>query len=218
MPRSENKAIARAVLDLYGKTFAQDLKIHPERDTPSQLFRLLVFALLSSARIRYAAAVQAAGALQKEGWSTARKMAAATWEQRVVVLNRNGYARYDESTSRMLQDTSDLLLDKYGGDLRRLREAAGRDPGRERDLLKECKGIGEVGASIFFREVQAAWDEVYPFADGPALKAANRLGLPETAAGLKGLTAKKDFPRLIVGLVRVQLDKGFDKVRQAAAS
>lgn len=51
-------------------------------------------------------------------------MAEATWRQRTDVLNRAGYARYDESTSRMLGDTAQLLLDRYRGDLRKLREEA----------------------------------------------------------------------------------------------
>ena len=57
------------------------------------------------------------------------------------MLNRSGYARYDESTSRYLEATSRLLLEDYRGDLRRLREAAGHDPKRERELLKQFKGM-----------------------------------------------------------------------------
>jgi hypothetical protein len=49
-----------------------------------------------------------------------------------------------------------MVVEKYGGDLRNLRKSAapgGRpDPARERKLLKEFKGIGDVGANIFFRE------------------------------------------------------------------
>jgi len=70
----------------------------------------------------------------------------------VRVLNRAGYARYDESTSRMLGDTCALLLERYRGDLRKLREEAGHDPQRERALLKEFKGLGDVGVDIFSRE------------------------------------------------------------------
>jgi len=84
----------------------------------------------------------------------------------------------------MLGDTAKMLLDKYQGDLRRLRAAAERDPGRERALLKECKGIGDVGADIFCREAQVAWNELFPFADRRALETAGRLGLEDDAARL----------------------------------
>lgn len=64
-------------------------------------------------------------------------------------VNKAGYARYDEKTSRMLADTSNLLMKCYHGDLRERREAAERDPARERKLLMGCKGVGEVGGDIF---------------------------------------------------------------------
>ena len=49
-------------------------------------------------------------------------MRAATWQQRVNALGRGGYRRYDERTSTMLGDGAALLLDRYAGDLRRLRD------------------------------------------------------------------------------------------------
>ncbi len=75
----------------------------------------------------------------------------------------------------MLGDTAQFLLEKYDGDLRKLRAEAGRDPKIERKLLKECKGIGDTGVDIFFREAQSAWGELRPFADKKALKAAGKL-------------------------------------------
>jgi len=50
-------------------------------------------------------------------------------------VNQAGDARCDEKTSRMLADTSSLLMKRYHGDLRKRREAAERDPARERKLL-----------------------------------------------------------------------------------
>jgi len=177
---SEAKIIA-ALMKKHGRTYSGELGIKMESATPSGLFRWLCASLLFSARISNEIATEAARALTKSGWTTARKMAAATWEERTRVLNHAGYARYDEKTSRMLADTSNLLLKSYNGDLRKLREAAECDPARERELLMECKGIGEVGADIFLREVQTAWTELRPFADSAALKLAGTLGLPTKA-------------------------------------
>jgi len=56
----------------------------------------------------------------------------------------------------MLGETARACVERYDGDLRRLREAAGREPERERELLQEFKGIGGVGADIFRREAQVA--------------------------------------------------------------
>jgi hypothetical protein len=159
--------------------------------------------------------MQATRALADHGWTSAQKMAAATWGQRTRILNQAGYARYDESTSRMLGDTAEMLLDRYRADLRRLRDAAGRDPGQERALLKECKGIGDVGADIFCREGQVAWDELFPFADRHALEAARRLGLEDDADRLARRVPNKDYPRLLEALVRTSLARDFDEVLRA---
>jgi hypothetical protein len=99
-----------------------------------------------------------------------------------------------------------LLLDRYNGDLRRLREEAGHQPATERKLIKECKGIGDVGADIFFREVQRDWSELFPFADKRALQAAKRFGLATDAGSLTELTSRADFPRLLNALVRADLE------------
>lgn len=189
----------------YGRTFSDELGIDLVRGTPSGLFQWLIASLLLSARIRAQAALAAARALSEAGWTTAEKMAATSWDERTAVLNRSGYARYDESTSRMLGATVSLLMDSYGGDLRRLREAAGRDPAAERKLLKEFKGIGDVGVDIFFREAQTVWDELYPFADRRALAAADELGVGGDVESLARQVSRADLPRLIAALVRVSL-------------
>lgn len=206
-----------AVLDKYGQTFCSELAIPIERNTPAPLFRWLCAATLMSARISTEAATNAARALSEAGWTTPRKMADSTWSERTRVLNRSGYARYDESTSRMLGESCDFLISRYHGDLRRLREAAGRDTAAQRRLIKEFKGIGETGADIFFRELQAVWHEHYPFADKRALKAARRLGLGEDAKTLASLTDRKDFPRLVTALVRLDLANDYDRVESEAA-
>jgi hypothetical protein len=133
-------------------------------------------------------------------------MGESTWEERVKVLNENGYARYDERTARMLQDVADHVEGTYRGDLRRLREAAGHDPGEERKRLKAIKGLGDVGVDIFFREVQGVWQEIHPFADKLALRAAERHDLGKDAAGLARLVPREDFPRLVAALTRDELE------------
>ena len=213
---ASDKKTARALLDRHGRTFADELGIDVAKNTPAPLFRLLCAATLMSARISSRIAVDAARSLAKHGWRSPQKLAGSTWEQRVKALNEAGYARYQERTATMLGELTDHLLDRYGGDLRELRDEAGRDPRAERKLLKEFKGLGDVGVDIFFREVQVAWDELAPFADKRALDAARRLKLPKDATKLAGLVGDKDFPRLVAALVRVELDDDYDAVRAAA--
>jgi endonuclease III len=216
MPQSHQDQIIGALLEEHGQTYAEQLGIDLESGTPSPLFRWLCAALLMSARISAATAVDAARALADQGWITAAKMADATWEERARTLNQAGYARYDESTSRMLGDTARMLQEKYQGDLRKLRDAAERDPERERTLLKECKGIGDVGVDIFMREAQITWPELYPFADQKALQAAAKLGLDEDPHALADRVPRKDFPRLLTALVRASLEGELEQLRERA--
>lgn len=216
MSRPAPEAIVRTLLDQEGRTFCQELRIPIEKNTPSALFQWLCVSLLMSARISSAIAMDAARSLFREGWRTPQRMAEATWEQRTRVLNRSGYARYDEKTSRMLAATSELVLTSYKGDLRRLREAADHDPPAERKLLREAKGIGDVGVDIFFREVQVAWPELYPFVDRKALSSAAKLGLPTDPQKLAELAGRERFPDLVAALVRVDLSRRHRDIREAA--
>ena len=215
MAASKDRIVA-ALLERHGRTYADELGLDLARNTPSVLVRWMCASLLLSARISSDIAMHAARALAEQGWTTAERMAGSSWEERTRTLNESGYARYDERTSRMLGDTSSLLVEEYGGDLRKLREAAGRDPQQERTLLKRFKGLGDVGVDIFFREVQIAWDELHPFADQRALKAAGQLGLPRDAEGLAGQVSRAEFPRLVAALIRAGLAKDLDAVAEQA--
>lgn len=218
MAKASKQQIARALLRRYPKSPADRLRIDVSRNTPSPLYQWLLASLLFSTRISADKALSAADALFKQGWRTPGKMADVSWGERVKVLNRSGYARYDESTSRYIADSTAHLMDEYRGDLRRLREAAGRDPARERELLKNFKGIGDTGADIFLREAQTAWDELYPFADRKALKAAEKMGLGTTARELARLVERRrDFPRLLSALVMADLGKETEEVMREAA-
>jgi hypothetical protein len=212
------RATVRLLLERHGTTFAGELGIDLARNTPSMLFRWLCASLLLSAPVSSALGMRGARALAEAGWRTAAAMSRSRWADRARALNEAGYARVDERTATMLGDVVDVLLRDYGGDLRRLRREADGDPRTVLRLLKRFKGIGDVGASIFCREAQIAWDELYPFADGKALAAARRLGLPGTAEGLAELVDRDAFPRLVAALVSADLAHDLDALKQAAAA
>jgi hypothetical protein len=194
--------VVRSLLDEHGRTFAQELEIDLHEDSPAPWFRLLCFALLCSTRIGTGIAVRAARDLTDAGWADPAAMASATWEDRVRVLDDAGYARYDFRTATRLEQLSRRVLDVYGGDMRRLREEAGRSPGRERTLLQEFVGIGPVGADVFLREAQAAWPELRPYVDARSRETARELGLPADPDRLAALVAPAEIARLVAALVR----------------
>lgn len=215
MASPSKHAIVETLLDRHGQTYAAEIGLDVEGNTPGELFGLLCASILFSARISAGIAVEAARALREQGWTTAQRLAGASWADRTRVLNEAGYARFDERTSSMLGDTAELLIDSYDGDLRQLRETAERDPGAERSLLKEVKGLGDVGVDIFFREAQVTWTELHPFADKRARKTAAELGLDDDPESLATFVDQEDFATLAAALVRASKDT--ETVRRAAA-
>jgi endonuclease III len=208
-----DKAVVRALLDRQQQTYPAQAGIRL-RNTPGPLYQTLVLAVLLSARIRADTAVAAARALFDAGLRDARSMADASWQERVDALGEGGYRRYDERTSTLLGKGAELLLERYDGDLRRLREEP--DP---RQALMDIPGIGPTGADIFLRDVQGVWQEFAPYIDRKAQDGARRLGLPSSPAKLSGLVADREMPRLADGLVHAALDKPLaDEVLAAAHS
>ena len=194
--------IAAAVLSRYGTTFAEDAGIELQ-DAPTTLFQLMVLAELLSARIGTGIAVAASVEIRKAGWATAAAMRNAGRPSVIAALGRAGYRRYDERTATQLRDMAELVLGRYGGDLRRLGEAAEGDVARAARLVQEVKGIGPTGAAVFLREVQAVWPWVRPYLDDRARAGARRVGLPEDGGRLAELVPPDDLARFAAALVRV---------------
>ena len=217
MANPSKRDLAGAVLQHYGRTYAEEAHIRL-KDTPAPLFQLLNAALLLSARISAGNAVQAMRALIDAGLTTPDKMAEASWQERVDVITWHGYKRYDERTSSMLGETAERVIERYDGDLRKLRQEAAGDVAAVHRLLQQFKGIGKVGADIFLREVQGIWEEVYPYVDARVSKAARSLDLPSDAGPLSKLVAREDFPRFLAGLVRIELAGAQQALKEDAAA
>lgn len=203
--RADAQRTAGRLVERHGQTYAEQAGIRLA-DKPSPLYRLLVLSLLLSARISAGVAVAAARELARAGMRTPQRMRAATRQQRVDALGRGHYRRYDERTATMLGDGAELLVERWGGDLRRLHAEGGDVRGVER-LLQEFPGIGPTGAAIFCREAQLVWTDLAPYADERALRGARRLGLPDDPQRLADLVPGKDLARLVAGCVRASLDR-----------
>ncbi|MEU9592141.1 endonuclease [Streptomyces sp. NPDC048193] len=205
-----DERVVRELVGAHGQTYAEEAGIRLQ-DTPQPLYRLLVLAHLLSARIRGSIAVATARALDEAGLGDPRRMAGARRQERVDALGRGGYRRYDERTATQLGDGAGLLIERWGGDLRRLRKEADGEVPELRRLLQEFPGVGPAGADIFLREAQRVWPEAAPCLDRKALQGARRLGLPEDAGRLLELAGRTDPAVLAAALVRAAVDK--DTVR-----
>ncbi|MEU0194765.1 endonuclease [Streptomyces afghaniensis] len=209
--------VVRELLGAHGRTYADEAGIRL-KDTPQPLYRLLVLAHLLSARIRGSIALATARALHEAGLRDPRRMAKADRQERVDALGRGGYRRYDERTATQLGDGAELLNERWGGDLRRLRREADGKVSELRHLLQEFPGMGPAGADIFLREVQGVWPEAAPYLDAKALQGAERLKLPKDPGRLVELAGRTDPAVLAAALVRAAVDKDVaeDTLRRAA--
>jgi endonuclease III len=193
---------AAVVLSRHGTTFVQEAGIELE-DAPAPLLQLLVLAELLSARIGAGIAVAAAVELNRAGWRTAPALRDAKRHSVVAALGRAGYRRYDERTATQLREMAELVMNRYGGDLRRLAEEADCDVDRAARLVQEVKGIGPTGAAVFLREAQGVWPWVRPYLDDRAREGARRVGLPDDGGRLAALVEPGDLARFAAGLVRI---------------
>jgi endonuclease III len=195
--------VVRTLLDRYGHSYAELAGIRLT-NTPAPLYQLLVLSTLLSARISGDIAVAAARELFAAGYRTPRAMHDADWQDRVDALGRGHYRRYDDRTATMLGNGAQIVISRWGGDLRRLRDEAGGDAARAASLLTEFPGIGPVGADIFLREVQGIWPEFAPHLDARVLDGARKLSLPDHPDELAGLAGSSEqLPRLAAALVQV---------------
>lgn len=134
-----------------GHIGAKDLKLDPESGE-KDLFRWFLASLLFGKRIQEKVARQAFDAFMKHGVDSPRKILDTGWQGLVDILGEGHYVRYDESTARMLLETSELLLDRYDGKVSNVFEQAENPDDLER-RLEEFKGVGPKTAEIFLREV-----------------------------------------------------------------
>ena len=208
--------VVEALIETQGQLYAEAMGANIGRDTPQELFHWLIGAILLSARIGASNAMEAARTLRSEGLHKIDALREASRQDVVRTLREGGYGRYEENAADQIRAAAELVGERYGGDLRRLRDEAG-DADAILGALQEVKGIGGVGASIFAREAQLVWDPLFPRVDGPALDAAGELGLPKGADALRELAGGRErFVRLVAALTRAKLDGPSDAVRDAA--
>src|ERR1700733_2232679 len=113
-----DQLIVKELLDRYGHRYAEEAGI-VLADRPGPLYQLLVLATLLSARIAADVAVAAARELYAAGYRSPLAMSEASWQDRVDVLGRGHYRRYDERAVTMLGDGAALLSARWRGHLGR---------------------------------------------------------------------------------------------------
>lgn len=133
--------------DLHQLTYDQPFDLSAE-----SLWRVLVVAAMSSGPIRAINAVWGARAMFLHAhWDDPIKLAATDWGDRVLVLNLNGYCRFDEKGAWSLGIMTEQVLDWWDGDLRR---ALSMDREVEMQRICDLHGCGPTTYDIWVRHLE----------------------------------------------------------------
>jgi hypothetical protein len=213
----EQRRLVRRLLGRLGRGYAEAYGFSVTNN-PASLFRLVLLSMLTSGRRDHRRAVAIARALVDRGWDSAARLAGSGYDERIAVVRGAGAGRNAEQLATTLGDLATAVVDRYGGDLRRLRTDAHRDPAAERRLLTRLPGITGAAVDLLFREAQVIWPEVGPFADRRSLRAAGRLGLGRSTRELAALTGDRSekLAWLAGALARVDLDDRYAEIRALA--
>jgi hypothetical protein len=213
----EKRRLVRAVRSRMGRGFAEACGFRVIGN-PASLFQILYLSVLLAGDRDYQRAVRVARVLRDRGWESAAGMASSLHDERAALVRTAGRRRDAEQLAATLGDLARQIVDRYRGDLRRLRTEAKRDAGRERELLKKLPGVTDRAVDNFFQEVQVLWQEVAPFVDRRALAAARKLDIGRTVADLTELAKARESEKLawLAGaLVRVDVENRYDEIRAA---
>lgn len=222
MPMDERtKATVRALLDRHPNGYVAEEAGFTVTNTAAGLFRLLCVSVLADDSAPGKAVAGGVNALFRKHWDSAPEMAGTGERERTEVLAQAGYPDAGRA-SRLLGEATRFVMDRYDGDLQRLRAAADGDPRRLRALLEEIPGMDDAGCAVFLREAQMFWPEAAPFIDDHARKAARKLDLPTDADELLTDVARgrrnEQLAWLAGALALVDSRDEYDRIRKAVAA
>ncbi len=179
MRRSAKHTVIAALIQRLGGGFAKALEIRLAGAKEAEVFRWFLASFLYGARISETIATQTYRQFARCRVLTPQAIQDTGWDGLVKILDDGGYVRYDFSTATKLLAVSADLIQRYGGKLSSVHEAAANARDLEQRLQDIGKGIGPVTANIFLRELRGIWPKADPLPSQPVVLAARHLELIE---------------------------------------
>jgi len=170
------RELVKKLIDELGQPYHESLGIDLSRGGGGEVFKWFVASVLFGARISERIAMKTYRQFERDGLLEPKRMLARGWSRLVESLDRGGYVRYDFKTADKFLLLSDVILREYKGDLNRMHGVA-RDARDLESRLKTLKGVGDVTANIFLRELRGIWPKAGPLPQEHVLTAARNLGV-----------------------------------------
>lgn len=159
-----------------GGSYASELGIDLSGGRPAEIFKWFLASLLFGARISEVIAEKAYREFERVDLLSPQKILDAGWDRLVAILDRGAYARYDFKTATKLLDVNRTLVEQYKGNLNTLHTHATDTADLEQRLKHLGKGIGDITANIFLRELRGIWRLADPVPTERVIHAAKELG------------------------------------------
>ncbi len=200
--------LARRVVAVLGGRYSAELGIDVDGGD-REVERWFLAATLFGARILARVAERAFGVLEASGLARIGQLRHVPSEDLIAMLDAGGYGRYDFRTAARLLELSEIINERFGGQV----AVIGRRFLGYPELsaaLDALPGWGPVTVRLFLRELRGVWPGADPPADERAVATWHHLGLPGGDPGLAGLAAAcgLDMRDLEAGLVRLDLVHG----------
>lgn len=165
------------IVELVGGSYASQLGIDLSSGDSAEIQKWFIAALLFGARISEKIAMNTYREFEHADLLSSGMILQAGWDRLVEILDRGGYVRYDFKTATKLLNVCEALDRQYGGDLNALHACAADTNELIRRVKGLGKGIGDVTANIFLRELRGVWAKANPIPSPRAIEAARALRL-----------------------------------------
>jgi hypothetical protein len=203
--------LARGLVSALGGRYSAELGIDVDAGD-AQIERWFLAATLFGTRIAARLAERAFRELADVGLARISQVRHVPAADLIGLLDAGGYARYDLRTATRLAELSEVVNDRYDGQV----AVIGRRFPAYPELcaaLDALPGWGEVTVRLFLRELRGVWPGAQPPLDERAAAACRHLGLLPSGAVLADLArlaevAGVDLRDLESGLVRLALGHG----------
>lgn len=209
----------QALIENLGGKFSSALGINLNNGDSDEIFKWFLASILFGARISEKIAVNTYKEFEKRKILSPDIILRTGWDGLVQILDSGGYVRYDFKTATKLLEIMQDLKNLYDGDLNQLHKEA-KDPRDLENKIKNLgKGIGEITANIFLRELRGIWEKAEPYPSDLVVLASKKSGLISSEESskekilkeLKSLWQKykikgKDFADFEAALLRLGKD------------
>lgn len=207
-----------------GRKFSASLGIDLSQGESEEIFKWFLASILFGARISETIAVNTYKEFEKHNALTPDDILKREWEGLVRILDAGGYVRYDFKTATRLLGIMNDLKKRYDGDLNGLHRIAQNPKDLETKIKNLGKGIGDVTANIFLRELREIWEKADPLPGPLVIEGATHLDIipgelksrEKTLQRLKSIWQKNrikgkdfvDFEAALLRLAKNYLRKG----------